>query len=152
MLLVRSCTPVHASNAPCSRCASRRLQLSARTYSRIFGKTKAEREQKEAEEMKQYEAGPHPASFVIGFVVPLSPRGNNSSRLHPEDRQGLKDPSKYVMPPRKRMRELLGTGHSAQAIYSVPYHVILLWCRPPSGKEGSVEGSAAGLNCISRRP
>ncbi|CAE7233847.1 rsmC [Symbiodinium sp. CCMP2456] len=39
--------------------------------------SKAEREQKEAEEMKQYEAG-------------------------------LKDPSKYVMPPRKRMRELLG--------------------------------------------
>lgn len=47
--------------------------------------SKAEREQIEAEEMKQYEAG-------------------------------LKDPSKYVMPPRKRMRELLGLPAEKKAV------------------------------------
>ena len=152
MLLVRSCTPVHASNAPCSRCASRRLQLSARTYSRIFGKTKAEREQIEAEEMKQYEAGPASCKLCHWVCCPSQSTREQfvtfASRRSPrsEGSQQVCDA------PRKRMRELLGTGHSAQAIYSVPYHVILLWCRPPSGKEGSVEGSAAGLNCISRRP
>ena len=43
-----------------------RMQLSTLTYSRmVLREAKAEREQKDAEEMKQYEAGRHPASIVL---------------------------------------------------------------------------------------